>query len=94
MPSAGVIRGTLDWHDDPVDLYRLTLHRGEMLVVDSNGQVRGTVALNASDCSEPRASMPIGRELRYVARCSGTHVLRLAASAGARGPYRLAIHRN
>ena len=40
LPRTGVVRATLDWHDDPEDVYRLTLHRGHTLVVRSGATAR------------------------------------------------------
>jgi hypothetical protein len=82
----GAIEATLDWRDDPVDVYRLKLRRGEAVVVRTRGAVRATATIAAT-------SAPLGRDLRYVAPRAGTYLLRLAALRTARGAYRLAIDR-
>jgi hypothetical protein len=96
IPAARAIRATLDWHDDPADVYRLVLRSGDRLTVSSDGSARGTVSARAvaSTCKTPGASAFVGREFRYLARCSGTYLLRLTAKAGSRVTYRLAIHRS
>jgi subtilisin family serine protease len=93
VPRARVIRATLDWRDDPVDVYRLKLRRGERLTAYSRGTVRGTVCLAAATQRPLLASAPIGRKLRYLARRSGTYLLRVTSKAATRGSYRLAISR-
>jgi hypothetical protein len=88
IPSTGV-RATLDWHDDPVDVYRLTLRRGDTLVVQSDA-ARATVSIVARGRT---SSAPLGRGLRYLARRQGTHLLRLAATVGSRVGYRVTVRR-
>ena len=93
LPRTRVIRATLDGPDDPADVYRLKLRRGEKLTADSRGTVRGMVCLTAATQRALLASAPIGRKLRYVARRSGTYLLRLTPTAAKPGSYRLAISR-
>ena len=83
------VRATLDWHDDPVDVYRLTLRRGDTLVVhpDAPG---ATVSIVGRGCA---LSAPLGRGLRYLARRPGTYLLRLAATVGSRVGYRVKVQR-
>ena len=86
LPS-GVVQATLDWHDDPADFYRLTLHRGSRLVVSTRGTARGTASVISSSCRAPVASATIGGTLRYIARCSGPYLLRFVPRPGTRGAY-------
>ena len=88
IPHSGV-RATLDWHDDPVDVYRLTLRRGDTLVLHSDA-ARATVSIVARGRTFSR---PLGRGLRYVARRPGTYLLRLAATVGSRVGYRVTVRR-
>jgi serine protease len=89
--ATGVISATLDWGDDPADVYRLALRNGDTLVLDSHGS--GSLSISVSGCMTSAVSMSLGRRLRSVARCSGRYVLRIAATAGTRGRYRLALKR-
>ena len=91
ISRARVIRATLDWSDDPADVYRLALVRGDRLRVDSRGKVPGRVSIVGPTGRESLVSGKIGRRVRYVAAHTGTYFLRLAPTAGRRGPYRLAI---
>ena len=88
LPSTGV-RATLDWHDDPVDVYRLTLQRGDTLVVNSDAP-GATISIirRGSTFSAPR-----GRWLRYRARRPGRYLLRLAATVGSRLGYSVEVNR-
>ena len=88
IPSRGV-RATLDWQDDSVDVYRLTLRRGDTLIVhpDAPG---ATVSIVGRGCA---ISAPLRRGLRYLARRPGTYVVRLAATVGSRVGYRVKVQR-
>src|SRR5207253_7041291 len=70
LRQAGVIRATLDWSDDPTDVYGLKLPAGVVLTAASHG----TVSLSAAGHEEPLASVAIGRILRYRSRRSGTYL--------------------
>ena len=88
IPSPGV-RATLDWHDDPVDVYRLTLRRGDTLVINSDAP-GASVSVAARGSS---LSAPLGTRLRYRARRPGRYRLRLAATVGSRVNYRVTVQR-
>ena len=88
FPSTGV-RATLDWHDDPVDVYRLTLRRGDTLVSNADAP-GGTVSILGGGRV---FSAPLERGLRYRARRSGTYLLRFAATVGSRAGYHVEVHR-
>jgi subtilisin family serine protease len=88
IPSTGV-RATLDWHDDPVDVYRLTLRRGDTLEVHSDAP-GATVSIAGHRCA---LSAPRRREFRYIAGRPGRYLLRLAATVGSRVGYRVTVHR-
>jgi len=91
LPSTGVVRATLDWHDDPEDVYRLKLRRGHTLVVRSSGTTRGNVAVDSRACRMSAVSAPLGRTVRFVVRCSGTYLMRLVPRPRTRGAYRLRV---
>ena len=88
IPSRGA-RATVDWHDDPVDVYRLTLQRGDTLVVhlDAPGATVSIVARGRV------LSAPLGRGLRYRASRPSRYLLRVAATVGSRTGYRVQVQR-
>ena len=65
LPRARMIRATLDWRDDPADVYKLKLRRGEKLTADARGTVRGTVCFAAAT---QRALLARRRDLRHAQR--------------------------
>ena len=83
----GVIRATLDWSDDPADVYRLKLRAGAALKASSHGTFDGTISVSVVGHERPLASVSIGRILRYRARRSGTYLLRLTPQVRGRGGY-------
>jgi hypothetical protein len=94
IAPAATIGGTLDWQDDPADVYRLVLRSGDKVSMNADGAARGAVSARAvaATCKARNASTFVTREFRYLARCAGTYVLRLTAKPGTRATYRLTIH--
>jgi subtilisin family serine protease len=46
LPPSGEVRATLDWQDDPVDVYRVRLARGTRVAVDASAGLHVTVRLS------------------------------------------------
>lgn len=69
LSRAAVIQATLDWRDDPADIYRLALRCGDVLSAHADGTARGTLSLvGARACG----SAPIRAHLsvpRRAIRC-------------------------
>jgi subtilisin family serine protease len=94
IAPAATIRGTLDWQDDPEDVYHLVLRSGDKVSVNADGAAQGAVSAGAvaANCKTRNASTFVTLEFRYLARCPGAYLLRLTAKPGAQATYRLTIH--
>jgi hypothetical protein len=103
-----VVRATLDYYDDPLDIYTIRLRRNQTVTIKITGQIAGGVA---ADLLVPTAQNvrvldlrhlakriaatldPLTTSMHYRARRNGSYVLQVRATDGNSGSYRLLVNR-
>jgi subtilisin family serine protease len=99
-----VVRATLDYYDDPLDVYAIRLRRGQAVTIRITGELAGGVTADLLTPTtqsvrllDPRqlvrhlaASLdPLTASMRYRARATGWYSLEIRAAQGNSGSYRL-----
>ena len=89
LPASGRVAATIDWYDDPEDLYRATL--SGTVTIRTTGLARARVDVEAG--GDVVASGPVGRPLRVTLRRRTPVTILVTAAARARGAYELTVTR-
>jgi hypothetical protein len=90
LPSRGELRATIDWFDDPVDIYRVHLRQGEHLRLRTHGTPEAGVAVSLARAPAPAlVTSRVGRVVDFSAPGTADYIVKLTADRSTRGTYRI-----
>jgi subtilisin family serine protease len=90
LPFRGELSATIDWFDDPVDIYRVHLRRGEHLALGTHGTAAAVVAVSLARApARALVTSRVGRAVDVSAPRTADYIVRLTADPSTRGTYRI-----
>jgi subtilisin family serine protease len=91
LPIGETVDATLDWSDDPQDVYTARVGAGDQLTLRTGGAIQATLRIEHG--ADTILSRPLGLTSPIRIRQSGTIRITVTAAPQARGPYTLFLDR-
>jgi subtilisin family serine protease len=88
LADAGRLDATIDWYDDPQDVYAVRVPRASVLTVRTSGAVHARVRVSGDGHA---VSAPLGKRLVLRVAKQATVAIQVTAAPGARGSYVLEV---